>query len=312
SGTNSGDIVVDAQVSWGTNNNGTTNNNSLTLSAFHDILFMSGTQVTNTGAGNLVLRADNTGRGQGTVVFDPGGQVHYMQSTGTVSIFYNPTGSQTTKYQNPTDYFCPPCPGGGGVFGQQPSQLTAYMLVNNASDLQAVSTNLGGTYALGRSFSAAGFTGFAPGTTFTGLFDGNGGISAANYTISDLTLSSANSPVALFPFIESGATVRNLNLANVNITGTGSLIFLGTLAGENRGTISNVHILSGTVAGGSQKGVVAGGLVAKNEGLIENSSSAANVSVGANSIVGGFAGLTGGTILLSTSSGAVTATSESY
>src|SRR4029450_1949544 len=79
SGTNSGDIVVDAHVSWGTNNNGTTNNNSLTLSAFHDILFMSGTQVTNTGAGNLVLRADNTGRGQGTVVFDPGGQVHYMQ-----------------------------------------------------------------------------------------------------------------------------------------------------------------------------------------------------------------------------------------
>src|SRR5215510_3307882 len=226
SGTHAGDIFVDAHVSWSTGN-------SLTLSAFHDILFTSGTQVTNTGAGNLVLRADNTGTGQGTVVFDPGGHVDYMRSTGTVSIFYNPTGSQTTKYQNPTDYFCPPCPGGGGVFGQQPSQLTAHMLVNNASDLQAVSTNLGGTYALGRSFSAAGFTGFAPGTTFTGLFDGNGGISAANYTISDLTLSSANSPVALFPFIESGATVRNLNLANVNITGTGSLIFLGTLACEN-------------------------------------------------------------------------------
>src|SRR5262249_60201414 len=111
-----------------------------------------------------------------------------------------------------------PCPGGGGVFGQQPSQLRAYMLVNNASDLQAVSTNLGGTYALGRSFSAAGFTGFAPGTTFTGLFDGNGGISAANYTISDLTLSSANSPVALFPFIESGATLPNLNLAHATIS----------------------------------------------------------------------------------------------
>ncbi|MGA9516218.1 MAG: ZmpA/ZmpB/ZmpC family metallo-endopeptidase-related protein, partial [Pseudolabrys sp.] len=200
---------------------------------------------------------------------------------------------------------------------QQSSQLTAYMLVNNVNDLQAVSSSLGGTYALGRSFSAAGFTGYAPGTTFTGLFDGNGGLGASstisnNYTISDLSLSSSSSPVALFPFVESGATVRNLNLANVNITGTGSFIFLGTLAGENHGTISNVHILSGTVAGGSQTGVVAGGLVAKNEGLIENSSSAANVSVGANSIVGGFAGLSGGTILLSTSSGAVTATSESY
>src|SRR4030095_7583218 len=101
---------------------------------------------------------------QGTVVFDSGGHVNYMQSTGTVSIFYNPTGSQTTKYQNPTSYFCPPCPGGGGVFVNQPSQLTAYMLVNDATDLQNVSTNLGGTYALGRSLSATGFTGFAPGT----------------------------------------------------------------------------------------------------------------------------------------------------
>ena len=75
---------------------------------------------------------------------------------------------------------------------------------------------------------------------------------------------------------------------------------------------SNVHVLSGTVAGGSQTGVVAGGLVAKNEGVVENSSSAVDVSAGTNSIVGGFAGLNGGPILLSTSSGTVTATSESY
>ena len=309
-GSEIGDITLrnGAHVVWSTGN-------SLTLSAFHDIIFEPGSSISNgtnanPGAGNLILRADNSGIGSGTVVFPSNaqsGQVDFSHSTGAVSIYYNPSteNPSQTKYQNPTDF-------SSRVSVQQSSQLTAYMLVNNASDLQAVSTNLGGTYALGRSFSAPGFTGFAPGTTFTGLFDGNGGISAANYTISDLTLSSANSPVALFPFIESGATVRNLNLANVNITGTGSLIFLGTLAGENHGTISNVHILSGTVAGGSQTGVVAGGLVAKNEGLIENSSSAANVSVGANSIVGGFAGLNGGTILLSTSSGAVTATSESY
>ena len=61
-GTNAGDIFVDAKIGW-------SSSNSLTLSAFHDILFMSGTQVTNTGVGNLVLRADNTGTGQGTVKF---------------------------------------------------------------------------------------------------------------------------------------------------------------------------------------------------------------------------------------------------
>ena len=142
SGTNAGDIFVDANISWSTGN-------SLTLSAYHDILFMSGSKVTSTGPGNLVLRADNTGTGQGTIVFNPGGHVDFTQSTGTVSLFYNPSGPQTTKYQNPTNYFCPPCPGGGGVFVRQPSQLTAYMLVNTASDLDAVRTNQSGTYALG-------------------------------------------------------------------------------------------------------------------------------------------------------------------
>src|SRR5262249_8575570 len=151
SGTHAGDIFVDAHVSWGTGNS----RNSLTLSAFHDILFMSGTEVENTGAGNLVLRADNTGMGQGTVIFDSSGHSDYMHSTGTFSISYNPSGSQTTKYQNPTNPFCPPCPGGGGVFVNvnHPSQLTAHMLVNTASDLDAVRTNQSGTYALGTNIT---------------------------------------------------------------------------------------------------------------------------------------------------------------
>ena len=60
-GTNAGDIFVDANINWSTGN-------SLTLSAYHDILFMSGSKVTSTGPGNLVLRADNTGTGQGTIL----------------------------------------------------------------------------------------------------------------------------------------------------------------------------------------------------------------------------------------------------
>ena len=98
------------------------------------------------------------------------------------------------------------------------------------------------------------WSGFGPGTTFTGLLDGNGGISATNYTISDLTLSSSTSPVGLFGFIGTGATVRNLNLANVSITGTHNTMFLGTLAGQNNGTISNVNVTDGTVTGGSHTG----------------------------------------------------------
>ena len=126
---------------------------TLTLSAFHDIIFEPGSSISNgtnanPGAGNLILRADNSGIGSGTVVFPStaqSGQVDFSHSTGAVSIYYNPsTGNPSqTKYQNPTDFSC--C-----VSVQQSSQLTAYMLVNNASDLQAVSTNLGGHLCAGQ------------------------------------------------------------------------------------------------------------------------------------------------------------------
>jgi filamentous hemagglutinin family protein len=302
-----GDIFVQASISW-------RSNNSLTLSAYRDINIGPLVTIANFASGNLVLRADSTGTGIGTVNFITGttlSNVNFQNSRGTVSIYYNPSvpaQGPDSKYQNPTNFLCSTilC---GGVFVSQPSQLTSYMLVNSASDLQLVGTNLGGTYALGRSISASGFTGYGPGATFTGLFDGNGGL-GVNYTISDLSLVSV-SPVALFPFIESGATVRNLNLANVNISASLSITLVGALAGENRGTISNVHVLSGSVSGGSQFGIAAGGLVGQNRGLIASSSSAANVSVGdsdsntASNIAGGLVATNLGTITDSSASGNV-------
>src|SRR5262252_7412286 len=269
SGTHAGDIFVDAHVTWGTNPNGTTNNHSLTLSAFHDILFMSGSKLTNTGTGNLALRADNTGTGQGTVVFDSGGHVDYTHSTGTVSILYNPSGSEASKYQNPTNYFCPPCPGGGGVFVNvnQPSQLTAYMLVNTVSDLDAVRTNTAGTYALGTKITFNPDQTFTPIPNFTGLFDGNGGL-GVNYTIANLTIASTAQNVGLFGTIASAGEVRNLNLTNVSVNSSVNSQLVGTLAGTNAGTISNVSATGIVqVAGGS----TAGGLVGQNLGSISNS-----------------------------------------
>src|SRR5215813_2739617 len=293
SGTHAGDIFVDAHVSWSTGN-------SLTLSAFHDILFMSGTQVTNTGAGNLVLRADNTGTGQGTVIFDSGGHVDYTHSTGTVSIFYNPSGSQTTKYQNPTNYICPPCPGGGGVFVQQSSQLTAYMLVNTAGDLDAVRTNQSGTYALGTNITLDPNQPFTPIPNFTGLFDGQG------QTIANLTIASTTQNIGLFGTIASAGEVRNLNLTNVSVNSSVNSQLVGTLAGTNAGTVSNVSATGIVqVAGGS----TAGGLVGQNLGSISNSF--ASVDVGspnvANLQVGGLVGNNFATILSSVALGNVQA-----
>jgi filamentous hemagglutinin family protein len=275
SGTNAGDIFVDANVSWSTSH-------SLTLSAYHDILFMSGSKVTSTGPGNLVLRADNTGRGQGTILFNPGGHVDFTQSTGTVSLFYNPSGSQTTKYQNPTNYFCPPCPGGGGVFVQQASQLTAYMLVNTTSDLDAVRTNQSGTYALGTKITLDPNQTFTPIPNFTGLLDGQG------QTVANLTIASTAQNVGLFGSIGSTGVVRNLNLADVTVSGLGSQ-FVGTLAGTNAGTISNVSATGASVMVGSNG--IAGGLVGSNSGTVTNAFATGNVTgSGVNSTAGGLVG----------------------
>src|SRR5262249_18680423 len=331
SGTHAGDIFFDANVTWGTNNNGTTNNNSLTLSAYHDILFMSGSKLTNTGTGNLALRADNTGTGQGTVVFDSGGHVDYTHSTGTVSIFYNPSGSQASKYQNPTNYFCPPCPGGGGVFvnPNQPSQLTAYMLVNTVSDLDAVRTNTAGTYALGTKITLDPTQLFTPIQNFTGLLDGQG------QTIANLTIASTTQNIGLFGTIASTGEVRNLNLTNVSVNSSVNSQLVGTLAGTNAGTVSNVsatgiaRVGSGSTAGGlvgqnlgsisnsfasvdlgspNVANLQAGGLVGNNSGTIRSSVALGNVQAGDASIAGGLvaSNSVGGTITSSQASGNIT------
>jgi hypothetical protein len=244
----------------------------------------------NFASGNLVLRADNTGTGQGTVFFDHGAHVDYTGSTGTVSLFYNPSGSPTTKYQNPTNYFCPPCPGGGGIFVNQPSQLTAYMLVNNATDLQNVSTNVGGTYALGRNIDAGSIANFTPIQNFTGLFDGQ------SQTIANLTIVSTAQKVGLFGSIDSTGVVRNLNLADATVSGPR---FVGTLAGTNAGTISNVSATDIAVSVGANGN--GGGLVGLNSGTITNAFASGDVTgaAGTNGFttLGGLAAANTGSIL---------------
>ena len=317
-GSQTGDITIGSgtQLNW---NASTT----LTLSAFHDIVFEPGSSISNGGtnpnpsAGNLILRADNSGTGSGTVIFPQAasGNVNFSNSTGTVSIYFNPSVNLDSPGVNPNSYVNPTENYASRITGS----YRAYMLVNNADDLQNIQNNLSATtnasstilgYAIGKDIDATAFSGYAPGATLNTVLDGSGGL-GANYTISNLNLSSSGSPVALFPFVESGATVRNLNLANINITGTGSSAILGVVAGENRGTISNVHILSGSVSSGSQTGVIAGGLVGQNKGVIASSSSAATVSVGdsnsttASNTAGGLVATNLGTITDSSASGNV-------
>ena len=319
-GRQNGDIFVNAPVVW---NAATT----LTLSAFRNVQFNDNVTVSNTGTGSLVVRADNSGQGGARNIifqqFTMGSRVNWTASTGTVSFYENPPNG----YNNPTN-FLPSGQGvGRGVLTNSgvPGQFTSYMLINSVPDLLAMrttATTLARTYALGRDIDA---TGFSPtsGANLTGILDGHGGLrnsngNPINYTISNLTLGPGLNPVGLFNFIDPTGVVRNLNFSNVNIAATRNLLFLGTVAGENQGTIDQVKVLSGDINGGSFTSIIAGGVVGVNRGTVSNSSSAANVTVGnatslsGINIAGGLVGSNLGTITLSSASGNIIGGSHSH
>ena len=126
------------------------------------------------------------------------------------------------------------------------------------------------------------------GTAFTGIFDGN------SHTISNLTINaggSENSYLGLFGFIGSGGKIKNLHLENFSITGGDGSAFIGGLAGEDAGTISNCFSES-DVNGGNNCFYI-GGLVGVevNDGNIIDSYSTGTISGGTDAnYIGGLAG----------------------
>lgn len=282
-----GDILVDDYVTWG-------NSNSLTLSAHNNIT--TNYTITNNAGGVLILRSDSDADGAGNVTIN--GSVTFTAG-GTASIFYNPPAG----YGTPTDY-------SASFTGVTP---TAYMLVNNVNNLQAINTNLAGKYALGKDIDASATTGwnagagfdpigtFSAGQEFTGVLDGLG------HAINGLFINrSGESFVGLFGSATdavTAATIRNIGLVNVNITGG---FQTAGLLGRVSGTVSNCYV-TGTVTGGQ----TVGGLVGLNAGSISNSYSTAAVSGG--SFVGGLTGAnyeTWSSITNSYSTGAITATGQ--
>ncbi|MGZ3240988.1 MAG: two-partner secretion domain-containing protein, partial [Burkholderiaceae bacterium] len=173
--TQAGDIAVNDFVEWLSSNN-------LALSSHRDINVNA--TIANRSGGNLLLRADATGNGTGTVNFGTAGKIN--QTGGRTDLYYNPV-----SYTTPTD-FTP------DIIGS----FTGWMLVNDVNHLQAINTNLSGNYALGRNIDAsataswnggAGFVPIGQNTNFNGQFDG------LNHTISDLHINRpTESNVGLF------------------------------------------------------------------------------------------------------------------
>lgn len=243
-----GDIFINDAVSW-------SSTHSLTLSAYRSII--GNASISNAGSGGVILQADNTGNGAGTVSFSGGNNV----TAGSVKVYYNPSvfGTQDAIYSGGTT-------------------ATKYMLVNNAANLQNINSNLSDNYALGKDIDASALAFIPIGnsiTPYSGNFDGQG------YRVKNLNVTAVNN-AGLFG-VNSGS-INNVGVSGI-INGTTNV---GGLVGNNLGTITDTYSLASVVGTNA-----VGGLIGNNSGTINTSFAAGFVS-GLTS--GGFLGSNSGTV----------------
>jgi hypothetical protein len=132
------------------------------------------------------------------------------------------------------------------------------------------------------------------GTPFAGAFDGDG------HTISHLMVS-GQGYVGLFGLLARGAEVRDLAIADANVTGSSDCV--GGLAGSCEGTVSRCY--SGGIVSGA--GAYVGGLIGSNAGHVSCCWSMSLVA-GGGSLVGGLVGVNSGDIIQCAANGVVSGT----
>lgn len=297
-GTGAGGIAVAAPIIWW-------GDASLALNADKSVTIKPHVTVANRGAGDLTLRADATGADNGGSVVNAG-LVDWSHSIGLVGALYDMSGTYTPGAMKSNPHWS------AAAFSGLLTQLTGYKLVNSESDLEKISLELGANYALGKdiylienAFSNP-FVAIGVGTAaaFTGQFDGMG------HTIDGLTMqppiTDAVPYEGMFYLIGSTGVVRNLNMTNAYLIASPDFDFaggFGILAGGNSGLITHVTT-SGSISAFSYVGEEnIGGIVATNNGVIERSSSSADV--GGEGPTGGLAGENNGLITQSFSTGGV-------
>jgi filamentous hemagglutinin family protein len=283
----SGDLRVASDIRWG-------GLASLTLAAYRTLTIAPHATLRNKGSGNLTLRGDAAALDKGGSVINHG-DIDWSASTGIVSALYDMNGSYSPGIlrSNPAWTAAP--------YSGLLTQMTAYRLVNSITDLQNVSLDLAGIYALGKDIDASGYTLEPIGnysTPFSGQFDGmRHAIANALPQVTDF---SKDVNAGLFGVVGKTGVVRDVGVVNGNV-GI-SLAGSGILAGDNQGVIVNAYT-TGNVSDPFQDGDTFGGLAGTNEGLIARSWSSASIS--GDSANGGLVGVNYGTITQSYATGNV-------
>lgn len=307
-GAGSGHITVTNNVSW-------TSANTLTLNAFGHINVNA--NLSNTVGGSLVLRADNSGTGTGTINF--GGGTVTVTGGGSTTLYYNPTVFGTQNASIAT-----------GVNTPNASNFTVtgtfspYMLVNNLNQLQNITNNSNQYYALGTNIDASGAPALNGGAGFASMnFSGN-------FSGNNNSINSFSSTTGGIFNINTG-TIANVVVNNASLTLTNVLPAndkgFGILVNTNQGTVNNSQVtnfamvFNYTVPFGTYDiDPAIGGIVGFNSGAINNTIASGTLDItitpgggfltswGAYGFTAGK--LSGGTIDTARASGTITYTGD--
>jgi len=160
------------------------------------------------------------------------------------------------------------------VLGESPGDYDKHFILTDDIDLDP---NLPGRKVFNKAVIAPDTVQTTPsfeGTPFTGIFDGNG------HTVSHLTIK-GRSCLGLFGHLASAATVKDLGLVSVKITG--SDWYVGALVGLSMSGLTCCYG-TGTISGKD----AAGGLIGDSRGSVTQCYSTCIVS--GNEYVGGLVG----------------------
>jgi len=293
----SGNVNVDDTVSWSANT-------ALTLTASNNVNVNANVTATGASAGLVInpnmANGTESPSGTGTLNLGAGAAITLSGANASLAIAtsgYNLGSGATINLPNVS-----PTSTTALVIGGTP-----YTVINSlgaagsvtGTDLQGMSANLAGNYALGSNidatatsawnsgngFSAIGQSPLA-GSSFSGTFDGLG------HTISNLTsendatgvLENLGNTTGLFGVTAPASVIRNVGLLGVTIDSRGSGVFaaVGTLVDVSDGVVANSYATGSVVAVWGQ--VWVGGLVGgMGSGLISNSHASTTVE-GQNSL----------------------------
>jgi hypothetical protein len=115
---------------------------------------------------------------------------------------------------------------------------------------------------------------------FTGSYNGGG------FTIYNLAITGSSSYQGLFANIGAAGVVKNIRLTGVDITITGANDYVGSIAGQNAGTVESCHVSNINVSGRNYMGGVAG----NNTGTVTSCYVNNATITGSGNDIGGVAG----------------------